>query len=792
MKPLARKTAASALAAALVLGAVPRAAWAQPAAAAPAAAPAAAAAPETASPVNPGDALQQMQAWGVYKGDGDVLKTYLGDSKHLTPLGKALYLSLVQTHDPKVDKTGLVDEVLAMRPALDHLRQIGPYNAQRQQSVDRTVALFQKDFGKIDDASDGSVEGEFERGALREALMTGAAVTDPPKQSDMVQVQIKDGYEFWDKAGLAYRINKNNATTYNRELQKAQRAMNQSRPPEVPFVPETGRYNPEMFDYSYWRLKDQYDALVEGMRRDRVMALADLLGESGKYREDMWFTDKRIQADLEAEAKAKTYSHHGQDYNILDLVNAKFTQRQYYLDGALKGVQRFKTDMDALKAGLKDNPVVGDAQVQNLSLDEQGTLRYLSLGVLETQSFYVNNQIDRLDPGSPDADQVMKAIDASDLTPEEKAKYKLRAQDMVNRLQALNGVLEKTRATLSASDYAASLDMANAALTSSQRELGLLGSDYSMFVEIPSVAFLGKQQSDVSWMNWGAKLTRWAYGTVRPGSDYAQAMKAIEANRSAYSSIARQMADGQTAQARQAVIAMNPDAVKGEFAAALGGDPVRITDAARLAASLKVNRDRIGEVYETNKWLDSAGTFITWTVDMAVAAPVLRMGFNGVGQWLGRFTGEAAAGEVSSLSRIAFVRRPAIVMRETLLHTAARLQSLDPDAVWVNSQASNAVTRAMLATTMRAGSVALRQAAFTGMSAGISGTFTLGQHLWDLGSEKVFAPGRSATVDLPVVGSVGFRPSDSMFNSDFRGAVDAFWTGAKGGIWWANTPMDVD
>src|ERR1700688_3759126 len=101
-----------------------------------------------------------------------------------------------------------------------------------------------------------------------------------------------------------------------------------------------------------------------------------------------------------------------------------------------------------------------------------------------------------------------------------------------------------------------------------------------MFVEIPSVAFLGKEQGDVSWMNFGAKFTRWAYKTVRPGSDYTASMKAINANQSKYGDIARLIADGKTAEARQAVIAMNPDATKGAFSAALGGDSARITDMA--------------------------------------------------------------------------------------------------------------------------------------------------------------------------------------------------------------------
>ena len=42
--------------------------------------------------------------------------------------------------------------------------------------------------------------------------------------------------------------------------------MNQSRPPEVPFIPETGRYSPEMFAYQYHRLRGQYEALIEGTR----------------------------------------------------------------------------------------------------------------------------------------------------------------------------------------------------------------------------------------------------------------------------------------------------------------------------------------------------------------------------------------------------------------------------------------------------------------------------------------------------------------------------------------------
>ncbi|MDE2141774.1 MAG: hypothetical protein KGJ84_05115, partial [Elusimicrobia bacterium] len=830
MKPLWSRCLASVLSGAIVLGAVPPAAFAGDGRA-----------------VTPAAAMEQMKSWGVYKGDDDVLRTYLTDGKKLTPLGQAIYKSLVMAHGTAaLGARGAVEEVQGMQPALDRLRQNGPYDQKRAQGVERALQSFQKSFGEADAAAaDGSVESDFQAGAEREAAMTGAAVADAPKKSDTIQVPTKDGFEFWDKKGLAFRINKNNATTYSRELQKIQRIYNQSRPPRVAFIPETGRYNSQMFDYSYFLMKNQYDALVEGMRRDRTIALAELLGVSGKYREDMWFTDKRIQADLETLARHQTYNHDGQDFNVLELVNAKFKQREYYLQEAGAGVTKYKKLVDALKsklglipklgAGASDaqidkvadqivdqmaaqaggsndgngvNPVISDAQVQNLGLAEQYAKRFLTLGVLETQSFYVKNQIERLDPSSPDAEQVMKAIDHMDLTVQEKLRYKKRAQEMVDRLKALTDILEKTRTALHSSDYAENMDNVSAVLASSQRELGQLSTDYAMFVEVPSVSYLSKEQTDVSWMNWASRWgVRPLYGAANSlvGGDYRSTMDAIKKDEPKYTAIARQIAAGDIAGARQAVIAMNPDAIKGAFSVALGGDPARITDSARLSAALKVGHERIAGVFETNKWLDSTGNFITWSVDVALLAPALRMGASGLAGRLAAYTGEA--GESSSLARFALVRRPAIFVRESLLHTADRLGKLDADPVMIAGKTNNVALRKMLGFGARVVTAAGRQASFTAMSGGISGAFTLGSHLWDEGTSKLLGPGQTATINdaaerlfnggstrtinIPIIGGLGLTPGDSMFNSDFRGAVDAFWTGAKGGIWWANSPIEV-
>ena len=58
----------------------------------------------------------------------------------------------------------------------------------------------------VSQASAGSLEEQFLRGAQREALMTGASVNEAAKPEDLTQVRTEDGYEFWDKSGVAYRL----------------------------------------------------------------------------------------------------------------------------------------------------------------------------------------------------------------------------------------------------------------------------------------------------------------------------------------------------------------------------------------------------------------------------------------------------------------------------------------------------------------------------------------------------------------------------------------------------------
>ncbi|MBI2788838.1 MAG: hypothetical protein HYX59_09170, partial [Elusimicrobia bacterium] len=768
MKPLARRAAAVLVCAAMLAAQWPATAWAAAGAAEP----------------DPAVAMKYLQGLGVYKDDGDPLKTYLIADGKLTPIGRTLYLSLKKRYNP-------AEEIESMKPIFDRLRGNGPYTSARQDSAARAMQLFTEKFGALNTAAAGSVEESFRIGALREALMTGAAVTDPPKANAYLQVETEDGYEFRDKDGVAFRMTKKQVTTYNRELQKTQRQMNLNRPADVDAIPETGRYNFAMLKYSYYRLKNQEDEYVKATRIDRMIAIAELLGK--QYPTDLWFNDPTLEADLIRQAKNKTYDDRGTTYSVFDIVDAKFKQRRAYLEGARAAVQRFETDMNR----FKDASTITDSQVAMMSLDEQNALRWLSLTVLETQMFYVKNQGERVDPTSPDAQAIMKIVDESDLTPDQKRAYKAQGQQMKARLDELKEILNKTRAALNGADYAGSLDTVQAALAATQKELGDLSVDYAIYLEAPSTAFLAKGQTlkkhavynvfghlynGVSaTLRGGYKMTPW-------GSQYAEDMEAIEGDGKrpsmvkTYDDLARLVAGGDFAEARRRIIAMNPNAAQYSMSGAVGGEASKVNDALRISSSLKASRDRITAVTEINKTLDAASTFVTWTISIALLAPVARATLNGIGKLSGiggnMINAGRAMGGVQGLA-VRAAGRALIVVGEIAKHSAARLESLEPDTARVRAVAGESwIANYAVASGARAISVATRQATFTAMSAGISSAFTVGTHLWDVGAAKIGG--------VNIGGYQLIEPGHSMFSPDWDGAGKAAWAGFKGGAWWAN------
>ncbi len=755
MNRLARRLLAVSVAAALASGSWPAAAFA-----------------DTTSSVSPAQALAQMKAWGVYQGDGDVLKSYLGDSHKLTPIGQAIYDALSPRDNP-------VDAAAALQPTLQTLRGNGPYTPTSAKAAAKLIGTVQQHIAGLPAPADpaaASAEDEFRRGALAQAALSGAAVVDPPNAASMVRVQTPDGTEFYDKKGdLVYVMNAAQTTTYNRALQKQQHAMNQAPQVGAPFVPETGRYNRQMFDYSYAAVDNQYNALMDGLRRDRMIELADLLGKTGQYRDDMWFTDKTLEADLIAQAKKKTYSSGGKTYSVYDIVEADFRARAKYLAQARADIDAYKRDVAALLGSLSKNPVVSDGAVKSLALDEQVARVALTRAVLETQEYYVKNQENRLDPSSPDSKQLMDALEKLNVPLQMKVLYKQRGRDMIAQLQQVRAQLDRVRLLLDKTDPSASLDTANALLTASQTTLGTISTDYSIYVEVPTVASLTQEQTGVgvvdkgiAWaahklgaqapgMNW----SYWLYGRVDGG--YRANMNTLAADTPKFQAIMGQIAGGDMAGARRAVIAMNPDAASTHFSAALFGDqPKRVTDDVKIAASLTANRDRIVSVFTTNKWIDTGRSLVEWSVAIGLGGGVAARGLTGLAKGLDA-TGLTVAGEDAGVMR-QVLARTSIITREVALHTAARLTTLQSESsLAMTGRIENGAVRYLAESGVRTLNAAARQATFTAMSSGISGGFMLGQHLY-----------QDAT------------GGHSVYTSDLSGAAQAVWTGAKGGAWWAN------
>jgi hypothetical protein len=739
MQPLWRRAVAVLTVASLLLSHVPAVSWADPPATAP-------------SPVSPAEAMAFFSQHRVITGPGDVFKTYLGDERRLTPLGEALYRSLRARYNT-------AEAVEAMAPSIDRLRRAGPYNDAQRQVVDRAVAQFEQRFRDvIARGGDDTLEGSYQWGARVEAYMTGLAGAEAQRAPDSYnQVALPDGsgFEFWDAQGLAYRMNAQRVLTYNRALQQQQRLMNQDRPRQVRFIPETGRYNVEMLEYQYWRLKNQYDDIAKALRIDRLVLLSGLLHR--QIREERYYLDTdAVERELTEAARGQTRVHRGRSWSILELADRKLRHRRFYLEGADRAVLRFQETMNLIKNG----PTITDQQVQTLGLDERNALRWLSLSVLSTQEYAIRNQMDSLDPSSPDSQMLNEALGSAPFDARTRMAYTEQGERLRRRLETLQGLLGNVRAQLLGADYSGNLDLIQAGLSSAQRELTEIGTDYSLYVDVPSGAFLSAAESGQSWRNgqlgqpfgegwtfgnWGVKL--WGNVNSALGTRHGRNYERVTNQLPQYNAMAEMIARGDMAGARRAAIRMNPDAA-GRFAEVrLAGGDTRITDPVRIAASLRANRMEIADVQKHNRWARTAASFITWTVGLALTGPLVS-GTLGVTL---RIT-EAATAFVNAsrlgtaapaLARV--LTLPLRAVSETARHVQARIITLNPARSQIPAGVQNSlVGRYLYSSGVRFVNAAGRQASFTALSGVISTGFTVGTHLYDGASSQFASTGDAA------------------------------------------------
>ncbi len=790
MKYLARRAVASLLCAALLA-----AQWPMPAEAAP----------EVEAP-NPAEALKYLQQLGVYKDESDPLKTYLGSEERLTTIGRTMYLTLKRRYsDNQACEKGAEacsrearEEVESLQPVFKRLRDLGEYNQTRQDAAARALRLFEKKFGDLS-AEAGDIEKSFRLGAQREALMTGAEIADPAEGSSHIQVDKKDHYEFRDKDGLLASMTKDEdpkkdqIVIFNRELRDKQKEMNLNRPPQVAFIPETGRYNVQMFQYSYWNLKNQERESSEALRLERMIAIAELLGK--QYTLDMFSNEAGLEEDLIRQAKAKTYRHQDTTYSVFDIVEAKLTSRRAYIARAVKAVAQYQADMNRFMSGR----TITNEQVETLDLDGKAAKRWLILTLIEAQMLQAKNNSAQLDPVTHEGKALKKSIEDSDLTEARKTAYWKQGVGLKNKWDEVSRILEKIRNVLLQTHYTDSFNDVQAALASIQKELGELSGDYSIYMEILSTAFRAKSQVVQSYNGW-LRPDKHLYNGISRGCRGLYQLTSWSKQNSAdmetlvgdtarpgvaktYTDVAVLIAKGERAdwaQARAKVMEMNPSvpyAISGES---------KMNDATRIALSLGANRELIESVAQTNQTLDAAAMFLTWTVGVALLAPFTRASLNGAGKlsapghaWIDY--GVKKGGILGRGSR--FMGRSLVIGGETAKHMAAHLKTLEPGEAWVNSKAGDSlIKRSAFKIGARSVNVAHRQVVFTATMGGISGAYTSGMHLVDMATQR--------THGVNILGWQAIEPGHTTFSEDGEGLWKSFTEGAKGGAFWANEYID--
>lgn len=242
------------------------------------------------------------------------------------------------------------------------------------------------------------------------------------KDSRYEQVQTANGWEFWDKDGLAFRLDKNQVVVYTRELMEYQRRMNSTLPPNAPYIPETGRYNYETLIYSYFRLENQWAELDRARR---------------------------------------TFAEH------------KTKRLEKYLEAGLKTINHHKAAIDRFKGA----DFISEREIPALQDLEREASRSMMLAFLEAQRLVLQEQGEMLDPKA-----LAKSIGRASSNPHVKGSLLGQAQGLRQRTDRLQATYVKHQERLG-SAAPGDFDSIQAAVNASHEEYLVLDKDLRRFAE---------------------------------------------------------------------------------------------------------------------------------------------------------------------------------------------------------------------------------------------------------------------------------------------------------------------
>lgn len=687
------------------------------------------------------EVLNLLESRGILKGPDDPLRAQLLDpaTGGLTTLGLLLYQQALS--DPEAAQS--------LDTSLERLRTSGAWTPEKEEKAQRIVASIRDKLGSV------SSERSFLAAAQLQAVLSGGVVDEAKPQYD--QVTTAKGHLFWDKDGLAYRLDAQRKIVYSRKILQQQRTMNQTRPVQAPPIPESGQYNHEMLQYSYWRLRAQYDERDLLYHVDRTVGLAQLLGK--QYKDDQWIHDRTLERDLENQ---KTVGGHV----AKSLVDPKLASRLEYMGQARGALEAFKSAIDNFKGAsfMTEEILVSFRKL------EQSAAKLITLAYLEELLYKVRNQLETLDPSAPGHEDLAKSIREAPVGAHIKAGYKRQGELLKQRAQKMQEIVAQVREMLKQEDPEKGLDQAQAALSAAQKEFGRLSLDFMVYAVAPALARASHDQNSNNSTLSFSKL--WDYGarTFTPKGGFTQKLDKIVRMDPTLKAMMERISRGDFDAARKRMIELEPDALQEYWSASLNPPPggSGVTEAQRLQAAMQKSQTILGDVAKVHFWTDIAGNFLLTTAAIAIAAPAASFLLTGLSR--------AAYGVVAWSARMGPITRfvvgtPAKILGEVTEHTAIRLSSISPDPakLWFNTMnpyrmgfGSTSLVRLVSyteASAIRFVNHGGRQLAFTGLASGFSGVFVGGKHLFD---------------------------GD---HSPFGSVWEASWEGAKGGMKWANSTL---
>ena len=727
--------------------------------------------------------LDYLEAHGAFNGPDDARREYFGNDKFLTPLGASMYRYLKSRPNPK-------EAARELKESFKALSKAGPFTKKKYGVFEEKFKRYTEKFSGLPET--GDAEDVFRAGVLSQTFMTGAEAIDAPKQKT-TQVESSDGsghQEIWDEKGRLATYDRDGVLLFNREIQEKQHELNKSRPPQAPIIPETGLYNQEMFRSKYWRLKTEHEQLDRQIRLDRMINLGELLGV--QLKDQNWFDrsdptkiNAALEKDLEARGRLKTYEHRGQKYSAWDIAERKTRVRFGYLEKVGEGLAYYDKLVDAYKNGRQP----GKEFLDTLDHAEKYVMRYVQLSFLEGLRYAVRGQLERLDPDSSDSQMLQEALKGAPLEDSVKEGYRSEGAKLRARSKRLMAIFKVTEDMLFKSDYAASLDLAQAALNAAQKDYGDISSDAGLYAGAPTLLTALKGQTGKLSFNGSWKPWRWSVGWGRKvvanvsslwGSGHSARMGEVDKSCAAYQDIASSVAQGDYNGARQAVIALNPDAVYDNVSFSLTGEPAKINESAKVSASLDRTRDIVARVMAVNRWVNTAASLVTWSVGIGLLARPMRVMASSIEVLSEK--GAEICGQIAGRSRLAFGFRllggGLRLISAAAEQTRFQLDSLEPGLEHFSPAVLESPLRLRMSVAWsRTVSVGERQAYFMGMAGLLSGGYMV---VSDLISR---IPRIWGVYPSDYIG-IGHDPSNFKLWRHVL-PVDAFWQGFEGGVEWA-------